>query len=241
MKILAIDSSALAGSVAVVDGDRLLAQTFVNTSNTHSETLLPMTAETLERAGVTADDIDMFAVTTGPGSFTGVRIGVSPVKGLAFGKSKLTVGVSTLDALATGLKELKGIIVPVMDARRCGLYNAVFVSDGNKLERLTPDKLDLPEDLSAEVLETAKAKKMNVYFTGDGYGKAMSATKGARVKPTPTALRLPSAHCVALAALDKYESTDDKSVFTDAALAAVYVRPTEAERERLAKLEANKK
>ncbi len=241
MKILAIDSSALAGSVAVTDGDRLLAQTFVNTSNTHSETLLPMAAEVLGRAGLTADDIDLFAVTTGPGSFTGVRIGVSMAKGIAFGKNKPCVGVSTLDALARGLKELKGIIIPVMDARRCGLYNAVFVSDGGRVERLTPDKLDLPADLATEVMALAGEKKMNVYFAGDGYDKAMSAAKGARIKATPTPLRLPAAHCVAMAALDKYDAENDKSVFTDTALAAVYIRPTEAERERLAKLEANKK
>ncbi len=240
MKILAIDSSALAGSVAVLDGDRLLAETFVNTSNTHSETLLPMAAEVLRRAELTADDMDMFAVTTGPGSFTGVRIGVSMIKGLAFGKNKPCVGVSTLDALAAGLKELKGIIVPVMDARRCGLYNAVYLSDGGKVERLTPDKLDLPEELAAEVTALAKEKKMNIYFAGDGYNRAVSATKSARVKPTPIPIRLISAYCVATAALDKYESAADTSVFTDTALAAVYIRPTEAERERLARLE-NKK
>ncbi len=240
MKILAIDSSALAGSVAVVDGDRLLAETFVNTSNTHSETLLPMAAEALGRAELTADDIDMFAVTTGPGSFTGVRIGVSMIKGLAFGKNKPCVGVSTLDALAWGLKELKGIIVPVMDARRCGLYNAVFVSDGKRLERLTPDKLDLPQDLASEVLALAKENRMNVYFAGDGYDKAMSVSDGARVKPTPASLRLLGAYSVAMAALDKYESAENASDYTDTALAAVYIRPTEAERERLARLENNK-
>ena len=240
MKILAIDSSALAGSVAVLDGERLLAETFVNTSNTHSETLLPMVAEVLQRAELTADDIDMFAVTTGPGSFTGVRIGVSMVKGLAFGKNKPCVGVSALDALAAGLKELKDIIVPVMDARRCGLYNAVYLSDGGRVERLAPDKLDLPEELAKEVTALAKEKKMNIYFAGDGYNKAVSATGSARVKPTPIPLRLISAYCVAMAALDKYESAADTSVFTDTALAAVYIRPTEAERERLARLENNK-
>ena len=240
MKILAIDSSALAGSVAVLDGDRLLAETFVNTSNTHSETLLPMAAEVLDRAELTADDIDLFAVTTGPGSFTGVRIGVSMVKGLAFGKNKPCVGVSTLDALAAGLKELKGIIVSVVDARRCGLYNAVFISDGARVERLTPDKLDMPEDLASEVTALAKEKRMNIYFAGDGYDKAMSAAEGARVKPTPVPLRLTSAYCVAMAAIDRYESAADTSAFTDTALAAVYIRPTEAERERLAKLENNK-
>lgn len=241
MKILAIDSSALAGSVAVVDGNRLLAESFVNTSNTHSETLLPMAAEVLERAELTTGDIDLFAVTTGPGSFTGVRIGVSMVKGLAFGKNKACVGVSTLDALAWGLKEIKGIIVPVMDARRCGLYNAVYVSDGERVQRLTPDKLDLPAELVEEVLSLAKEKRMNVYFAGDGYDKAMSAAKGARIKPTPEPLRLLRAYSVAMAALDTYESAQDRTAFNDEALAAVYIRPTEAERERLAGLENNKK
>ena len=128
-----------------------------------------------------------------------------------------------------------------MDARRCGLYNAVYVSDGERAERLTTDKLDLPADLAAEVTALAKEKKMNVYFAGDGYEKAIGAAKGARIKPTPTALRLQRAYCAGMAALDTYESAQDKSVFTDTALAAVYIRPTEAERERLAKLEANNK
>jgi tRNA threonylcarbamoyl adenosine modification protein YeaZ len=106
-----------------------------------------MVKDVLERAKIDVDSIDLLACTVGPGSFTGIRIGVALVKGLAFGKAIPCVGVSTLEATAWALREASAIIVPVTDARRCGLYNAVFESDGEKLTRLTPDKLDLPDEL----------------------------------------------------------------------------------------------
>lgn len=231
MKILAIDSSALCASVALCDGARRLSEAFINTTNTHSETLLPMVESVLAQAETAVDDIDLFACTVGPGSFTGVRIGVSLIKGLAFGRSKPCVGVSTLEAYATQLVSLKGIIVPVSDARRCGLYNAVFVSDGKKLTRLCEDKLTLPDELAREAEELAKEKKMNLYLAGDGYDRVRGLVKGVRVKDTPETLKLLNSYYVAQTALDIYESAKDKSVFTDEALAAHYLRPTQAERE----------
>ena len=235
MKILAIDSSALCASVALCDGARRLGEAFINTTNTHSETLLPMVESVLSHADTKIDDIDMFACTVGPGSFTGVRIGVSLIKGLAFGTNKPCVGVSTLEAYAEGVALLDGIIVPVCDARRCGLYNAVFVSDGKRAERLCEDRLMLPEELAAAADELAKEKKMNLYFTGDGYDRVRGLTKSKRVKDTPETLRLLNSYSAAQAALRIYESAQDKSAFTDTSLAAVYLRPTQAERELLEK------
>ncbi|MBE6606676.1 MAG: tRNA (adenosine(37)-N6)-threonylcarbamoyltransferase complex dimerization subunit type 1 TsaB [Ruminococcaceae bacterium] len=231
MKILAIDSSALCASVALSDDKRRLSEAFINTTNTHSETLLTMVESVMKNAGVTADDIDMFACTVGPGSFTGVRIGVSLIKGLAFASNKPCVGVSTLEAYANQLVGMKGIIVAVSDARRCGLYNAVFVSDGEKVERLCEDRLSLPEELAVEADSLAKEKKMNLYYTGDGYNRVRSLAKSARVKDIPETLRLLNSYSVAQTALGIYESAKDKSVFTDMSLAATYLRPTQAERE----------
>ena len=236
MKILAIDSSALCASVCLCDGKRRLAESFINTTNTHSETLLPMVEATLTHANATLDDVDMFACTVGPGSFTGVRIGVSMIKGLAFGSGKPCVGVSTLEAAAEQLSCMKGIIVPVTDARRCGLYNAIFESTGDKVIRLTTDKLDLPSELIAEAESLAKEKRMNLYFVGDGYDRVHGLSKSARTKETPELLKLLGAYSVAQTAARIYADAQDKSVFTDSALAAVYLRPAQAERERLEKL-----
>ena len=136
MKILAVDTSALTLSVALTEDKKPVAQTTLNTGHTHSETLLPALERLMDFASWKVSDIDLFAVSGGPGSFTGVRIGVSFVKGLAFGGKKC-VGVSTLEALAYNLLGFKGIISPVMDARRGQFYNALFVSDGKSLTRLS--------------------------------------------------------------------------------------------------------
>jgi tRNA threonylcarbamoyladenosine biosynthesis protein TsaB len=236
VKILAIDSSALCASVALCEDGRRLAESFINTTNTHSETLLTMVKDVLERAKIDIDSIDLLACTVGPGSFTGIRIGVALVKGLAFGKGIPCVGVSTLEATAWALREASALIVPVTDARRCGLYNAVFESDGEKLTRLTPDKLDLPDELIKEAEALAKGKKKSLYFVGDGYDRVRDMAKSARVKDTPEMLKLVSAYSVAQTAARVYEAAADKSVFTDKALAAVYLRPAQAERERLERL-----
>ena len=131
MKILAFDSTAKVASVAVTEGEKTLAVYSIDNGLTQSELLLPMAEATLNSLRISFSDIDAYAVTVGPGSFTGVRIGVSLVKGLAFGKNKPCVDVSTLEALAENLKGSDGIIVPVMDARRAQVYTALFISDGD--------------------------------------------------------------------------------------------------------------
>lgn len=126
MLILAMDSTAVAASVALLTDGAPLAAFHLDNGNTHSETLLPMVESVLRCTGKTVDDIDLFAVSAGPGSFTGVRIGVATVKGLAFGKGKPCVGVSTLEALAENLVPTGGLLCPVMNARRGQVYNALF-------------------------------------------------------------------------------------------------------------------
>lgn len=126
MKILSFESSAVSASVALTDGVRLIAQSFQNCGLTHSRTLLPMAESLLAGCGHGLQDVDAFAVAAGPGSFTGLRIGVATVKGLAYPSGKPCAGVSTLEAMARGLEGLSGPVCCVMDARGGQVYNALF-------------------------------------------------------------------------------------------------------------------
>lgn len=160
MKILAVESSAKAASCAVCEDGRILAQYMHNSGLTHSRTLLPMIENMLSSAELTLDDIDVIAVASGPGSFTGVRIGVSTVKGLAWGAEKPVCGVSTLEAMAYHLADRDGVICPVMDARRGQIYNAKFVSESGKLKRLCPDRAISLDEL----MEEAKKDEKTVFI-----------------------------------------------------------------------------
>lgn len=224
MNILAVESSAIAASAAILRDDTLLAEETINRGNTHSETLLPLVEGLLDRLALTVDDVDLFAVSVGPGSFTGVRIGVATVKGLAFGRGKPCVGVSTLEALAENLSVLPGaLICPVMNARRGQVYTALF-RDG---ERLLPDSA-----LSLEELETLLSRYEGpVYFTGDGFDLT-SAIRHAKGN-VPARLRLQSACSVAVVARRAFLAG---RTVTDKDLAPVYLRPSQAERTRAEKL-----
>lgn len=237
MKILALDSTAKTASAAILDGERALSVLSLDNGNTHSESLLPMAEEVLRRSAVSLDEIDLFAVTAGPGSFTGVRIGVSVVKGLAFGRERPCVGVSTLEALAEGLSPLGGILCPVMDARRNQVYNALFRVKEGKLVRLCPDRALSLSDLTRELAE--KYPFDTVRLAGDGYkiAKAALDEAGIPVSPTPSALQNTSADAVGRCALRAYERGEHT---TDSELAPTYLRLPQAERERLEK-EQNKK
>ena len=125
MNILAVDTSANVAAAALVSGGKLLAESMLNNKTTHSEKLMPMIDFVLKNSGMDITDIDLFAVANGPGSFTGLRIGVSTVKGLAHAVNKPIVGISTLAGLAYNLFETDGLISPIMDARRSQVYNAV--------------------------------------------------------------------------------------------------------------------
>lgn len=234
MKILSVDSSAIVASVALSDDGRLLAEYTLNNKNTHSETLLPMIESLLSFFSMSADDVDLFAVSTGPGSFTGVRIGTATVKGLAFAKDKPCVGVSTLEAIAYNLRFHKGIVCPVMNARRSQVYTAIFHSDGEKLERLT-------EDLAISIAELdgmlAEYKEETV-LAGDGYDICVGGFEKTEVRPVPERLRHQSAFSVAEAALAAYESG---KYCSDAELGVEYLRPSQAERERAEREAASNK
>ncbi len=229
MKILAFDGTAKAASVAVSDQDRILGLCTVDNGLTQSELLLPMAEDLLSSLKLTFSDIDIFATSVGPGSFTGVRIGVSLVKGLAFGKGVPCVGVSTIEALAENLRGLRGVVVPCMDARRNQVYTATFISDGENLKRITEDRAIAISALADELREY---EGQDIYICGDGYSVARNGliSAGLNIRKTPELLILENAASVAMLAKVKYEKGETVS---DSELSPIYLRMPQAERERL--------
>jgi tRNA threonylcarbamoyladenosine biosynthesis protein TsaB len=228
MKILAIDTSALVATAALCDDEKLIAVYSQKAGMTHSQTMLPIIKNIMDNTETNIDDVDMIAVSEGPGSFTGIRIGIATVKGLAFGKNKICIGVSTLEAMARTIADFctDAIICPVMDARRNQLYNAVFEMRGGKLLRLTEDRMIEASALAKEL----DAMDRPVYFVGDGYD-IMAKMKLSYQRETPVACRWQNGYGVAMAALALYNNTEDKSVFTDRMLRPEYLRLPQAERE----------
>ena len=229
MLILALDSTAVVASVALCRDDTPIASFTVKNGNTHSETLLPMVGAVLKTAGITVNDIDLFACSVGPGSFTGVRIGVSTVKGLAFGKNKPCVAVSTLEALAENLVPASGILCPVMNARRGQVYNALFRFENGKLTRLCPDRALSVADLEAELLALGES----VTLSGDGIPEF--SRLAAQIVPAEVSDRLVDQNAVSVAKCARRAYLEGKQC-TDAELAPIYLRLPQAERERLEKL-----
>ena len=229
MLTLAFESSARAASVALVRDGSLISQYSQCSGLTHSRTLLPMAEDLLKNAELSLKDVDLFAVAHGPGSFTGIRIGVSTVKGLAWAADKPCVGVSTLEAMAWHGLAAGGFICPVMDARRSQVYNALFeIRDGAPL-RLTEDRPMSLEELAQEVrrLETP------VFLVGDGAELTARylAGQGLPFTVAPENLRWQSAWGVAMAACSQTPGSADS-------LLPVYLRLSQAERERQARMES---
>ena len=164
MLILAFETSAKAASVALLVGDKLLSESYQNTGMTHSQTLMVMAEDMLKQCGKTAKDVDAVAVAEGPGSFTGVRIGVAAAKGFAWGREIPCCGVSTLEAMAQSLGIYDGYICPVMDARRSQVYNALFEADRGEITRIREDRAISLDDLAEDVKKLEKT----VFLVGDG-------------------------------------------------------------------------
>lgn len=234
MLILAFESSAKAASVALMRDDVLLAENYQHSGKTHSATLMPMAEQMLKDRDVTAEDIDMVAVAKGPGSFTGLRIGVAAAKGLSWAAEKPCCGVSTLEAMAFGLAHRPGVICPVMDARRAQVYNALFLSDGTSLTRLTEDRAISLEDLAEELKKTEKP----IILVGDGAKlcyNTLSSSLNHLVFP-PAHLEMQRASWVASAARTMAARGETVSAQD---LTPNYIRLSQAERERLSKLNSD--
>lgn len=228
--ILAFETSAKAASVALLENGILLGESYQNTGLTHSQTLLSMAEDLLSSCGKQVQDVTAVAVAAGPGSFTGVRIGVAAAKGFAWGRELPCYGVSTLEAMARNLGVWKGYVVPTMDARRSQTYTAIFLAEGGKLTRMLDDQA-----ISfAELGEKLKKCEKPIFLVGDGSNLCYNIVS----KEVP-GLVLPPEHRLhqraAGVALLAQDMVDAGLPGDGASLAPNYLRLSQAERERLAK------
>ena len=232
MLILAFETSAKAASVALHDGAKLLAEAYQNTGLTHSQTLMVMAQDLLKQCGFTPKDVTAVAVAAGPGSFTGVRIGVAAAKGFAWGAELPCYGISTLEAMAKNAGIFDGYVCSCMDARRSQVYNAVFCANHGALERVVPDRAISLEDLGKEVMEVASP----VYLVGDGAELTYRtlASRSPNLVLPPEHLQHQRAAGVALVAAEQIRA----GVAADAgALQPNYLRLSQAEREKLERMQ----
>ena len=233
MLILAFETSAKAASVALLDGNKLLGESYQNTGLTHSQTLMVMAEDMLKQCGKSVSDVDAVAVAEGPGSFTGVRIGVAAAKGFAWGASIPCYGVSTLEAMAESLGIYQGYVCPCMDARRSQVYNALFYVNHGEIRRIREDRAIALADLKEEL----KNLEESIFLVGDGSNLCYNTLS----KEVPN-LVLPPEHRmhqraagVAILAAKKAAAGDPGD---GNALTPNYLRLSQAERERLEKLKA---
>lgn len=236
MRILALESSAVCASVAVTEDEKLIAQSFQNSGLTHSATLMPMVSDLLKNAGLKLEDMDVVAAAAGPGSFTGVRIGVAAAKGLAWPGDKPCAPCSTLESMAWPLAHLEGELCAVMDARRGQVYAARFRAEGGNLARLSEDgALGLDE-----LAEQAKISGETQILVGDGALLCYNGflERGVSARLAPPHLRDPSAYGVALCAL---RLAGEGKLVSAGAMAPTYHRLSQAERERLERLRSQSK
>lgn len=228
MRVLGLDSSGLVASVAVVENDNLLAEYTVNYKKTHSQTLLPMLDEISEMIQLDMNSIDAIAAASGPGSFTGLRIGSATAKGLGLALKKPLIPVPTLDALAYNLYDHKDIICPIMDARRNQVYTGIYAFENHGMRILQEScALDI-EELIAQLNTLGKA----VVFLGDGVAVYKEVLK----EKLEISYSFAPAHCnkqraSAVAALGIAYAGQDKAV-TAAEFQPDYLRKSQAERER---------
>ena len=232
MRILAFETSAKAASVALLEEDCLLAESYQNTGLTHSQTILSMAQNLLTTCGLTPKDVDVVAVAGGPGSFTGIRIGVAAAKGFAWGRELPLYGVSTLESMALSLGASSGILCPVMDARRSQVYNALFRVDCGKCTRIREDRAISLRDLGEDV----KNLSGPIFLVGDGsvlcYNTLLETVPGLVLPPEHR--RHQRAAGVALEAARILETGERPS---GAELVPNYLRLSQAERERLERME----
>ena len=230
MLLLTFESSAKAASVALFEGNTLLGECYQNTGMTHSQTLMVMAEDLLRQCGKCAQDVQTVAVANGPGSFTGVRIGVAAAKGFAWGADIPLYGVSTLEAMALGLGAWEGYICPVMDARRAQVYNALFYVNQRCIERITEDRAISLADLAEELKILSKP----IFLVGDGSNLCYNTL----LESVPN-LVLPPEHRlhqravgVGLAALRQINAGEAGN---GAELTPNYLRLSQAEREKQAR------
>lgn len=225
MNILAVDTSALTATVSIMKNGVSVFENNITNALTHSETLMPMIDYALKSVKLTPNDIDLFAVSCGPGSFTGIRIGVSAIKALAYSLGKPVFGINTLKALAYNLSVVENIpVCAIMDARRMQVYNAIYnFKNGECVELEAPRALSI-EELCASVTE-------RTMFVGDGveaYKDKIIELCGNNAVISPPNLRLQKASSIAYAAMN----ANNNEYISPEALEVIYLRKSQAERER---------
>jgi tRNA threonylcarbamoyladenosine biosynthesis protein TsaB len=228
LRILAFETSAKAASVALLEDGKLVGESYQNTGLTHSQTLMVMAQDLMNQCGISVSEVDAVAVANGPGSFTGVRIGVAAAKGFAWGKQLPCYGVSTLEAMAHSLGIWQGYVCPVMDARRNQVYNALFYVNHGEITRVEADRAIALEDLGAQL----KTLEGPIFLVGDGSNLCHNRLGG-----VITNLVLPPEHRIHQRATGVglvAHKLSQAGANTDAnGLSPNYLRLSQAERERL--------
>ena len=228
MLILAFETSAKAASVALFQDGKLLGESYQNTGLTHSQTLMVMAEDMLKQCGFAPKDVTAVAVAAGPGSFTGVRIGVAAAKGLAWGLQVPCYGVSTVESMALGLGAYAGTVCPVMDARRSQVYNALFAAENGQLKRVAEDRAIALADLAEELKTSPKP----IFLVGDGSEltfKTLKDTVPGLVLPMESHMhqRAVGVGLAAMKAMEAGETGDAEAMQPN------YLRLSQAEREKL--------
>lgn len=226
MKILAIDTSTNAASCAVIDDEKLIGEFTINDKITHSQKLLPMISQLLKSANIDINEIDVFAVANGPGSFTGLRIGVATINGLAQATNKPVVGVSSLESLAKNVVDSKRLIVSLIDARRDRAFVGIYRAEKDLETVLSPDVLELEE-----IINILKEKQEDIIFVGEGtdiYKEKLKQELGDKAYFVPKNLNIAKASSTAEIAFKKASEGNTQSYFE---LGVEYLRESQAQRE----------
>ncbi|MCE5194680.1 MAG: tRNA (adenosine(37)-N6)-threonylcarbamoyltransferase complex dimerization subunit type 1 TsaB [Nitrospiraceae bacterium] len=227
MKILAIDTSTMLGGVAIMDEEHLIAEGRLNVLSTHSERLMTEIEHCLKQAGLNISDIDVFGVTIGPGSFTGIRIGLSTIKGFAYSTAKPIVSIPTLDAFAWNFTHSKYPVCTMLDARRKEVYAALYKWEDNDFRKIMPEESSNPKNFLERVLSAIKSDKY--IFAGEGTllykDKILSIFKERAVFPSPEKMAACPSNAAYLG-LKKALKGDFSEPLT---LTPLYIRKSEAE------------
>ncbi len=225
MRILAVDSSSIVATCAVIDDSKLIGEYILNHKKTHSQKLMPIISEVLKNCELDPKDIDVFAASIGPGSFTGLRIGVATVKALAHAGDKKVIGVETLDALAYNLPLVEGIIVPMIDARREKVYTGMYKWNNNELDVIkNQDLLKLDE-----LIHILKNREERIIFNGDGteaYRDILVKELGEKATFAPRHANMARASSVAELAMIKAKNGTYNNYYD---LAPIYIKKSQAE------------
>lgn len=232
MKVLAIDSSGMAATIAVVSEECMIGEYTTNYKKTHSQTLLPMVDKLLDFLGMELSDMDAFAISEGPGSFTGLRIGAATVKGFCLALDKPLIAVPTLEALAYNMATTKSIICPIIDARRNQVFTGLYKCENGDIVTVSEQKAVDILDIIEEINELGK----DVVFVGDGVNSFADTIKEnikVSYELAPVHMREQKAGAVGALALRYYEQ--GKVVDSDK-FEPEYMRISQAERERNEKL-----